>query len=288
MIEKAIYVVNISDLKLATSKYERVYFGNEFCERLIPSHSQLIEIVQYCEQNNLDFSLVTPYVTDKGLRDLEKLFAWLNKNKKKCEIIVNDYGVLNLLNEKYQNLSPVLGRLLTKQKRDPRIEKLLKKKPKKRIFINKKKEYLIFLPRKVPSSLVAYYRGANVNIHNFQKFLADQRITRVEIDNLLQGINLRIPKDKLSVSLYVPYGYITTSRLCSANPFRKKRKFFCEISYCKRECQKYTSELRNQNMPFILYKRGNTLFYQNKKISSNRWLAGKGIDRLIYQPKIPI
>ena len=35
-IERALSVTKVENVKYATLRYNRVYFGNEFCERLIP------------------------------------------------------------------------------------------------------------------------------------------------------------------------------------------------------------------------------------------------------------
>lgn len=288
MIEKAIFIADISNLKLVTSKYKRLYFGSEFCERLIPRLNELRKIVSYCDRNKLSFSLVTPYVTRRGIENLEKLFLWLRNNKINCEIIINDYGILDLINEEYHTLQPVLGRLLTKQKRDPRIMDLMQAKPQRTTFFKKRNEYVFVFPQKSPDTLLSFFKEANINVPIIRNFLKSYRIARVEIDNLLQGINLRIPKHSLSVSLYVPYGYITTTRLCSANPFRAKKRFFCGISFCKKECKKYILELRNKNMPAIIYQKGNTLFFENRKVPGKRELVRKRIDRLVYQPEISI
>lgn len=288
MLEYAIFISKTRDLKYVGAEYKRLYFGNEFCERLIPPLDELKKVIRYCTVNKLNFSLVTPYVTNRGLEIIEKLFIWLQNNRVNCEIIINDYGVLDLINEKCKTLQPVLGRLFSKQKRDPRIMKLIETTPKKQIFFKRDDDYYLVLPKKIPRSLVPYYKETTVNVPVIQNFIIGERVKRVELDNLLQGINLRIPRDKLSASLYIPYGYIATTRFCAANPFRRRQTFFCKISSCKKECQEYTLKLRNPSMPKVIYKKGNTLFFKNTKLPAKGWLKEKGIDRLVYQPEIPV
>ena len=113
-MEKAIFITKPYQLGYVNNGYNRLYYGNEFCERLIPSTSQLRQILYYVKRNKLDFSFVTPYVTNCGFKRLNSLFELLKNLGISCEIIVNDWGVLNLINYKYPNLKPVLGRLLTK------------------------------------------------------------------------------------------------------------------------------------------------------------------------------
>lgn len=285
IIEKALFVNRIENLKYMTPRYNRLYFGNEFCEKLIHQTKELEKVVTYCNKKKLGFSLVTPFVTNSGLAILEKLFSWLRDNKISCEVIINDYGVLDLISEKYQFLLPVLGRLLTKQKRDPRILNLIKKEPENRVFL-RDNEYSIILARKTPDALISHFKEANINVPIIQNFLRRNRINRVEIDNLLQGMNLKVPKEDFCASLYVPYGYITTTRLCSANLFRKAKRFSCSISHCVKECRIYTLRLRNKYLP-LLYKKGNTIFFKNPTMLMQSELLEKGINRIVYQPEIP-
>ncbi len=288
MIEKAIFITNIKNFRYLAPKYSRIYFGHEFCEKLIPTAYELKKVITYCGKNKLGFSLVTPYVTNLGLGNLEKLFFWLQDNMIKCEVVINDYGVLDLISEKYPNLLPVMGRLLTKQKRDPRILRLIKSEPGKRKFYKMNNQHFIVLSKKAPDALVSYFKEANINIPIIRSFLNRYRARRAEIDNLLQGIKLKIPKRDLSVSLYVPYGYIATTRLCSANPFRHPRSFSCRISSCQKECKKYSLKLRSKHIPQVIYKKGNTLFYRNQSVPPQKELLKLGIDRVVYQPEIPI
>jgi hypothetical protein len=227
-------------------------------------------------------------VTNPGVESLEKLFTWLRDNKINCEVIINDYGVLDLLNEKYRALLPVFGRLLTKQKRDPRILRLRKTKPEKNKFFKNKDGYYVILSKKAPDSVISYYKETNINVPIIRSFLKSYRMKRAEIDNLLQGIRLEIPKSDLSVSLYIPYGYITTTRLCSANPFRNIKSFSCKISFCRKECKKYDVRLKGKYVPKVIYKKGNTMFFKNKKVPAQKELSRIGIDRIVYQPEIPI
>jgi hypothetical protein len=287
MIEKAVFISKIEDLKYVTRGSSRLYFGNEFCERRLPKLAELKKAAGYCRKHKLLFSLVTPYLTDIGLKKLIKLFDWLKNTRPRTEVIINDYGLLNLLHQRYPKLTPVLGRLLTKQKRDPRIASLINAQPEKHTFFKRGDEYFIVFSKKIPQELSGYFREANINVPVIRSFLKKYRIDRAEVDNLLQGIKLNIPKKGLSVSLYLPYGYITTTRLCSADPMRKEKKFFCRISSCENSCLRYTEELKNKFMP-TLYKKGNTIFFKNDRIPSAKELIAAGINRIVYQPQIPL
>lgn len=289
-MERAIFLTNTSQLKYVNSKHSRIYYGNEFCERLIPAPEQVCQILSYAKKNKLRFSLVTPYVTHIGFGKLNSLFKLLEDSSAACEVIINDWGILNLVRHKYLNFIPVLGRLLTKQKRDPHLINLLKRETRLRFVKNPKNlgiKHLIF-QKKLPEDLDPYYKGSNISsvpiIHNF---LIRQRIKRIELDNTTQGLFLNLPKGRISASLYVPYGYITTTFFCPTAGCEKKRKSLLKIQPCKKECQKYIFKLRNPAMHKVIYLKGNTQFYKNVKYQLKEW-ERLGVDRIVYEPEIPI
>lgn len=289
-MERAIFISKISQLGYLNRKYSRIYFGNEFCQRLIPSIPDLMKVLTYIKGKGLDFSLVTPYVTNEGIMKLEALFGLLKTLGFTCEVVVNDWGVLYLVNRKYPKLIPILGRLLTKQKRGPRIIKLLKRDTKQWFLKDKenpKIKYLV-IKKKLPLELDPYYKGSNTSsvplIHNF---LISQRIKRIELDNPAQGLFLNLPKGKISASVYLPYVYISTTFFCPTVGCNQKEKPFLKIKPCNRECQKYIFKLRHKTMPKVIFLKGNTFFYKCSRLSIKE-LEGSGVDRIVYEPEIPV
>ena len=289
-MERAIFITKVSHLRYIDHKYSRLYYGSEFCERLIPLLSHLKQILSYVEKKRLDLSFITPYVTNDGLKKLEPLFELLNSMKSNPEVIINDWGVLNLVNRKYLNLTPVLGRLLTKQKRGPTLLRLLKRKISAKLIQDSQNpaiRYILFQKR-LPFDLDSYYKGSNATsvsiIHNF---LINQRIKRIELDNTVQGLLLDLPKGKISASIYLPYVYITTTFYCPTAGCDQKKKSLLKIKPCKMQCQRYVFKLRHRTMPKVIYLKGNTQFYKNTRLTM-RELEKAGVNRIVYQPKIPI
>lgn len=288
-IERAFFITNISQARYLNARYSRIYFGNEFCERLIPAPGDLKEILSFIRRKNLQFSLVTPYVTNKGLKKLETLFLILSSAHSKSEVIINDWGVLNLINNCYASLEPVLGRLLTKQKRCPTLERLLKRKPEVRLleYPRNPVEKAVIFAKKLPLSLDYYYKGSNVSsvpaIHNF---LNSWRIRRIELDNPAQGLFLELPKDKISASIYFPYDYITTTFFCPTAGCDEKKSFL-KLKPCKKQCRQYLFKLRHKTMPKVIYLKGNTKFYKNTRLSIKQW-QGLGVDRMVFSPEVPV
>lgn len=260
-MEKALFINKIKNLKYYTHEYNRIYFGNEFCERLIPNKAQLKKVLGFTEEKGLCFTFVTPYTTDENIPKLEILFSYLSEVDKNIEVVVNSYGILNIVNR--FGLTPVFGRLLVKQKKGPRILNLAKSLP--------------------PSALKRFKQTNITSI--VEKFLKQNKVIRIELDNALQGIDINLKE--LKASLYYPYVYVTTSRFCMSNSCEKSEKReLLGIFPCKKECQKYTFELRNKHMPKNLILKGNTQFFRNDALPEG--LEEKNIDRLVYQPEIPV
>ena len=129
-MEKAIHITNLKNLKyFQKGEYQRIYWGGEFCQNLIPTHTDTEKILGFVKENNLKFSFVTPFVTEYGLKRLRIIFNWLNKKKINCEVVVNDWGVLGCLHNEFRGFEPVFGRLLVRQQRDPAMKRVLEKQP---------------------------------------------------------------------------------------------------------------------------------------------------------------
>ena len=124
-LEKALVVNKLGRLKLRS---DRIYFGNEFCQNLMPTVAALTRYYTWAKKKKKDFTFVTPYLTNDWLAKLKKLLAFLD-SQGRTEVVFNDWGVFKVIRDNFPNLQPVLGRLLTKQRRDPRIIKLFSSPP---------------------------------------------------------------------------------------------------------------------------------------------------------------
>lgn len=259
--------------------FSRVYFGNEFCQHLIPSQDSLARIYSAAQRKGLAFTLLTPYVTDEGLERLRPLFDFLADRKGGPEVVVNDWGVLRLLKREYPNLTPVLGRLMNKMLRDPLAAAYYT------------------LHALTPQPALSALRQSNLTVPVYRAFLKSSGIRMIEVDNVVQGIDMNLKAMGLRGALYLPYGFVATGRIClfaSLNQPREKK--FTVSTACSKECQRHYAECSYNEAPFkgnpfVLLHRGNTIFYpQGKNLLRSALLhaEAKGIERIIYQPRIPM
>jgi hypothetical protein len=265
-MEQALFITKAANLKYFREEFTRIYFGNEFCQKLIPAESEVEEVLSFAEKYNLNFTFVTPYVTNRGLQRLEALILFLKERKHGCEILFNDWGVLQFLNEINADFVPVMGRLLNKVKRGPRIMNILDK---------------------VPEETRCFFQGTNLDVPSARNFLKNNGVQRIEFDNTLQGICMTEKDDEFCKSIYMPFVFVSTSRFCmSAGCDNMTVGDVIGVSPCRNECQNYTFTLENPVMTVPLIRKGNSIFYLNDNIPDI--VAERFVDRIVVQPEIPM
>ena len=254
-MEQAFVVENISQLEKSFSKeFSRLYFGAETCETKIPSVKDVEKAKSFCEENNLDFSFLTPFSTDQGLVKLKQTFSVLSKND---EVVVNDFGVLKEAAD--SKLMPVVGRLLNKQFRDPRIKDFK--------GIKELSEHLSFSQASVPG---------------FRKILKDFGVKRIELDNLSQGIGTNLSGTGFFASVYYPLVFVSTTRFClTANCSKLANSKKVGIFSCSKECLDFRFRFTSKELSEDILLIGNSLFFENAVLPNEKELLAKGIDRLV-------
>jgi hypothetical protein len=261
-IEQAVMFSRLEALQAWTDTCDRIYFGHEFCQRLVPSIDHTRQAAACAAERGWTFSLVTPFVTNAGLRVVQKrIEALLTEAPKGLEIIVNDFGVLNWLHREHPSIPIALGRLLTKQKRGPRILRIVER---------------------LPKAAKAHFQRSNIDASHLTLFLKEMGVERIELDNILQGIQR---DGGMQASLYYPYAYVSTTRLCLLMNGEQPDKNLRSISTCHKECQRYDVTLSHTDMPVPLQLRGNTQFFRNDTLPKD--LAALNITRLVHEPHLP-
>lgn len=264
------YLKRIGDKRLSY-----LYYGNEFCEYLLPEPKQLHAIRELCDKEELTLVFVTPVVTDYGIKKLERLLNYIDSRNLLSDIVVNDVGVLMLIHQRYPDLNCIAGRVFDKTSHDSRV---------------------------TYSEIVEYYGDKGIQYAKTPSVLSGQSlavfqkfgVSRFEFD--LPKIGLNIPEN-IDCSLYWPYSYLTTGRVCFFRTIDQTRQKHLVGSHgCKQLCRKYWIEKRKpinglvtdrgwRVKELFLFQRGNTVFYVNNM--DNKTLFSSQLeqfDRLIVQP----
>ncbi|MDP2974071.1 MAG: hypothetical protein Q8N60_03400 [Candidatus Diapherotrites archaeon] len=262
-IEKALFVEDKGQLRQWDKSFNRIYFGAEFCERLLPNKNDFLVVKKFCEKQGVGFSFVTPFLTDSGMKSVLPLVKILSAGD---ELVVNDYGLLHAAKESRAML--VAGRLLNRQYRDPRI---------------------LSFKAKVPKEFYAHLMQSHAANSHFQKFLQQNGVARVELDNLLQGIGTDLSKSSLRCSLHFPFCFVSATRLClAANCDKISFHGKIGVFLCNKECRLYQFKLGNSFFPTALYLFGNAVFFQNNELPKEKELLLKGIDRLVINKSMQL
>lgn len=240
MIEKALIIDNINDFN---NKYDVIYFGFEFCDKRIPNIKDIKLIEKKCLVNKMKFVFVTPIFSINNSKKIKNI---LKKLSNKSEIVINDFGVLDIIRDLKLKNKLILGRLLTKQKK----------------FYHKLENI----------KLIEYFKQSTLSNKLFINFLKKYNIYRIEFDNSIYLPKL-LKSYNFKYSLYAPFCLLTTSTNCL---FIKNLKI--KNDNCNNICKfGYFIEYSNNNEKIFNF--GKSQFYH---ISSKEYLKHNEYDRIVY------
>ena len=91
----------------------------------MPGEEQLFGLMEKANVENVGITLVFPCMREFQVEEMVKLLKkvenWCEKRQIRVEILVNDWGMADILQKETSHLVPVLGILLNKRKKDPRL-----------------------------------------------------------------------------------------------------------------------------------------------------------------------
>lgn len=249
-----------------------LYFGSEFCEYRLPNADMIYKFLEICRKDDMVPVFITPPSCEYGIALLEKDLFYLKEAVGYCEVVVNDFGVLELVHSLCPDFGIILGRILDKTSHDSRI-----------LLQNAEAYY--------GEDGLKFARTPGIISGFTVKALNRYNIVRNEFD--LPKVGLEIDQ-ALKCSLYWPYQYLTTGRVCMFRAVRYdgRDKFLVGNEKCAEICSNIQAELRKPANGFIvengrkinetfLFQRGNTVFYL---ITSDDLPETSSIfDRLVFQ-----
>lgn len=231
----------------------RIYAGAEFCPWRLPAAAELRRIMARAHEHGRAFTLVTPVLIEPqrtALSDL--LHRLLPEFLVEDEVVISDWGVLDLVRSIAPAATLVLGRVLSGQKRDARTVAL-----------------------DLTAAQKDHFRRGSWYSRPAVGLLQELNIRRVELDNLLQGV-AALPA-ALRGTLHVPYAMVASSRNC---PFRQPGS----AASCPRPCGELFT-LTADDSPVPLLQGGNTQFLYNDCVPDD--LTALGIDRIVEHLELP-
>lgn len=246
-MELAKQIYKISEIDCLEGKYQRIYYGNQFCSHLIPNKEQIKKVYSGCKDKKIELTLVLPYIIEENFSQLIHILDYMYENKMKCELVINDWGLMEYLKNNFENyFQMVLGNLLNKCKKSPAIDNIY--------------HHLNVRQQEVLSS-----SSASSTI--FIDLLKRYGIYRVEFENLMQGNDIKddFPLEK---TLHYPYVFVSTARKCITELVIQDKDYF-DIVHCDHSCSNTKLYLKNNVWNKDMILKGNTYFYENKQFPEN-------------------
>jgi hypothetical protein len=261
------YLLDGKPIEGCPSSFERIYVGDEFCPHRMPSPAELEAFFGMAVRNGRELTLLTPVLTDEELEKCGPLFDCLAALDPQSEVVVNDWGVLSCLQKKYPLLRIAAGRVLNKGFKDPRFE-----------FLDGRSS--------LTDGMREVLNQSTFDRMDFQHLLRQQGISRMERDMLPYGE--RIPGSPLGfgTSVYFPFGYVTSGRVCWTASFEQSpSQRFIPGKECTRPCRRVSFELTGIGCSFRVLQNGNTVFYlYTPPMLKTLWCQAKDDGfRLVYQ-----
>lgn len=253
-------LISAGSLTEALERFDWFYCGAEFCENLIAAPGWYEEEAAFFLEKGAKVCLLTPPVSEKGLKLLKPVFrrlaALLKKDpraKGSLEVTVNDLGALALALEAAPGLTLNSGRLLH--------------------------DNMFLLNR--DSMTVMNARGvrlfSGLGVRRFE-LSTTGRLPRADL-SAARGADL-------AITLHYPFMNLTSARTCVTGLPDIPPELSVPGVNCRRECGACSFEVSHPLIKQKLLVKGNTVFlkFPGKFYASPRSLRGRLIDRLVYSP----
>ncbi len=234
--------------------FSRLYFGQEFCQHLIPDPEEVLQAYYQARQLGWQFTYTTGACTDEALARQMRNLAALAEQDDEIEVVVNDWGVLHLLRRHFPSLIPVQGRLLHKQMRLSRFTTYKSPPP---VNMNG----LATPEEDIRRYQLAAVRDTSLADPEYRQDLRDLGFVRVDVDMAPQGLNFPAQPDGLGTSAYYPWGYAAGGRNClTASVLDPVREYVVVDGPCPRPCQRFNKCMIKLHGDETLIQRGNSVF----------------------------
>jgi len=241
------------------------------------------------------FTLVTPYVGNTMLTKLEETLDFLNNLniKNPIEIVVNDFGVLRLLEKKYTNLTPIFGRVIHKILKTPLIDTFgYEAHPAWDKIQNKTEQEKLALRDEIVKWQMKFYNSSEVSLDVFQNFLKKYWVTRVALDYMEKREELFDNSRfwDIWIDLYYPWALIFTGRLCDTSAIENpSRWYYATDDICPRTCNKFDVSYKIKTVGYKMIQRWNAGYRSeiNLDFLSENFAKNKA-NRLVFAPFITV
>ncbi|HEX9191619.1 MAG TPA: hypothetical protein VF847_05945 [Candidatus Deferrimicrobiaceae bacterium] len=212
--------------------------GSDYCVHLLPSPARLAAVIAGAAVRQAPVVLLTPYFRDAELKRAVPLFRVIPEGAD-VDVAVNDWGALRALRGLFPWMTLSLGRLLSGQKRCPRIG---------------------ISPRLMEAGRAWHGEGL-FSSEGARRYLAAQYgVRRYHLDDLPWGCGRQMPEvpgvEGTGFYIHSSWAVVTVSDAC---PWLGG-KSSAEVVACPRGCREGAVSLREPSMGRELVQRGKARF----------------------------
>jgi hypothetical protein len=255
--DRALYAVGAAVYEGATKGYHRLYLGHEFCPWLLPGLGELERARRTARERGLSFTLVTPVLREGDLTGAAKLLEGLVPDDGD-EVVVNDVGLFEVMKREGWDGAVAAGRVLSRQRRGAGWRPWVPAGDKDKRFL----------------------KGSALDTPYLVEWLRDTYgVHRFEIDNLIQGVEVRALPSDVRLSVYHPYLFLSATSHCpwTFDGKRWRRGEQCPV------CDGKVLELQPEEGGRKIFLAGGVIYLEN---DSPAIYCGRGVDRWVHQPQL--
>ena len=274
-IERAVWV-DWWNPTFGVGSYDRIYFGHETCEKLLPTFESIDPLLEFAGRKGIPLTYVTPFLTENGLHTTISFLTKLKVTSRIFEVVTSDWGLLDWVCTNAAGI-PVVSRFLVGQYVDPRISRILNVKAARDIATIQFDGSFYFL-RQIPAtpSLRNHLCSCSLSNSILRQFFLERGIRRMEVSNVPHDIALDNDAG-ISFSLHVPYIPLAVMRSCPG-----EGEDFNSVRLCNPiQCRNAIHPWSESHIPCRAVRKENALYYRNHNWPA-KVTANPCINRVVF------
>lgn len=283
------------------SKIDGIYYGSDNCEYLSVYKHEVEKAIEYFKEfdkkypphKTRTFTLVTPYVWNTMLEKLDETLSYLHQLniKNPIEIVVNDFWVLRLLQQKYPKFWIIFWRVIHKILKTPLIDTYwYEVHPAWELIKNKTVQEISQMKNEIIKWQLKFYASTEADVWVYQKFLQKYKIQRITLDYMEKRPDLYHNNSQVWIDVYYPWALVFTGRLCDTSAIENpSRWYYATDDICPRTCNRFDIHYKVKTVGYHLLQRWNAWFRSELNLD---YLTDEFIhnsqNRLIFAPFITV
>ncbi len=249
----------------------RLYLGNEFCPYLAWSLDELQRGKEVAQAAGFGLTVVFCPQWERSLDHTLTIVDSIQEAFPNLEVVANDWGLLAALKDR--PVKAVVGRLLYKAKRNPRLSRetlpagLPESADQSDAVLHRQLAQWSLLPSDAPW---------------LATWLEEMAATRVEMELVPQGLKCDAD-NPVPLSLHIPWTYITGGGHCPVAVLSNEG----EVTRCNRGCRTTIVESTYPTRTWPLRQVGHTVFSPMVSLLKG-YMEQPRIDRWVLSPGLPM